>query len=98
MDRRSHFQARGNMRKMKKAISILLSHGDEKQVVGIVTGDRRSTPGSRLRSGNASTLIAVTERTEAGDPCKIKGAEVKDMVLVKNARLSVQPVATRNGR
>ena len=92
-----NFQARSNMRKMKKGDRGFFYHtGDEKQVVGIGEVIREHFPDAT--AGKGEPWIAV--QTAAVEPLKkpvtlaaIKAEpKLKDMALVKYARLSVQPV------
>jgi predicted RNA-binding protein with PUA-like domain len=91
-----NFQARANMQKMKKGDRGFFYHsGDEKAVVGIVEVIAEAHPDSTAEEGNwecvdlkavADVPKPVTLQAVKADP------GLKEMVLAKNARLSVQPV------
>jgi predicted RNA-binding protein with PUA-like domain len=94
-----NFTARRHLKEMKKDDKFFFYHtGDEKQVVGIGEVIREAYPDPTAKAGEP--WIAVT--TQALEPlpkpvtlAAIKAeAKLKDMALVKYARLSVQPVTT----
>ena len=91
-----NFQARSNMRAMKKGDRGFFYHtGDEKRVVGIVEVIREAHPESKDKTGTweCVDLRAVTDVPTPVTLADIKAEpKLKDMVLVKNSRLSVQPV------
>ena len=89
-----NFQARGNLRKMKKGDRGLFYHtGDEKQVVGIVKVIKEAHPESKDPAWECVDLKAVADVPKPVTLAAIKAEpKLKDMVLVKNSRLSVQPV------
>ncbi|HWA00935.1 MAG TPA: EVE domain-containing protein [Caulobacterales bacterium] len=91
-----NFQARKHLQDMKKGERCFFYHtGDEKQVVGVAEVVKEAYPDPTASEGNW-----VVVDVKAAEPFKtpvtlaaIKtDAKLKDMVLVKNARLSVQPV------
>jgi predicted RNA-binding protein with PUA-like domain len=91
-----NFQARGNMKAMKKGERGFFYHtGDEKRIVGIVEVIAEYHPESKDDTG---TWKCVDLKAVADIPNPVTLAAVKadkrlgDMVLVKNSRLSVQPV------
>jgi len=91
-----NFQARSNMRAMKKGDRGFFYHtGDEKRVVGIVEVIAEAHAESKDKTG---TWECVDLKAVADVPNPVTLAEIKaeprlkDMVLVKNSRLSVQPV------
>jgi predicted RNA-binding protein with PUA-like domain len=92
-----NFQARANMQKMKKGDRGFFYHsGDEKAVVGIVEVIAEAHPDSTAKEGNweCVDLKAVADVPKPVTLQAIKAEpSLKDMVLVKNARLSVQPVS-----
>ncbi len=90
-----NFQARGNMRKMKKGDRGFFYHtGDEKQVVGIVEVIKEAHAESKDPAWECVDLKAVTDVPKPVTLATIKAEpKLKDMVLVKNSRLSVQPVS-----
>jgi predicted RNA-binding protein with PUA-like domain len=91
-----NFQARSNLKEMKKGDSAFFYHtGDEKQIVGIVKVIKEHYP-DPTADGGPWVVVDV----EAVEPLKkfVTLAEIKaepklkDMILVKYSRLSVQPV------
>ena len=90
-----NFQARSNMRKMKKGDRGFFYHtGDEKQVVGIVEVIKEAHPESGDAAWDSVDLKAVADVPKPVTLAAIKSEpKLKDMVLVKAARLSVQPVS-----
>ena len=90
-----NFQARSNMRKMKKGDRGFFYHtGDEKRVVGIVEVIKEAHPESKDPEWECVDLKAVADVPKPVTLASIKAEpKLKDMVLVKNSRLSVQPVA-----
>jgi predicted RNA-binding protein with PUA-like domain len=92
-----NFTARKHLQEMKKGDKFFFYHtGDEKQVVGIGEIIREQFPDAT--AGKEEPWVAVT--VSAGEPlpqpvtlAAIKAEpKLKDMALVKYARLSVQPV------
>ena len=90
-----NFQARSNMRKMKKGDRGFFYHtGDEKQVVGIVEVIAEAHAESKDPLWECVDLKAVADVPKPVTLATIKAeTKLKDMVLVKNSRLSVQPVS-----
>ena len=90
-----NFQARGNMRKMKKGDRGFFYHtGDEKQVVGIVEVIKEAHAESKDPAWECVDLKAVADVPKPVTLATIKAEpKLKEMVLVKNSRLSVQPVS-----
>jgi predicted RNA-binding protein with PUA-like domain len=91
-----NFQARSNMRAMKKGDRGFFYHtGEEKQVVGIVEVIAEAHPESKdpTETWHCVDVKAVADFPKPVALAAIKTEpKLKDMVLVKNARLSVQPV------
>jgi predicted RNA-binding protein with PUA-like domain len=92
---RNHI-AKKNLRAMKKGERAFFYHtGDEKQVVGVVEVIRESYPDPTDPTGK---FVAVDVKAVAPFPRAATLAAIKadkrlaDMVLVRNSRLSVQPV------
>ena len=91
-----NFRARSNLKKMKKGEHAFFYHtGKEKQVVGVVEVLREAYPDPTDADG---VFVAVTVRDVRPLPKPVTLAAVKadsrlkEMALVKYARLSVQPV------
>lgn len=91
-----NFQARNHLKSMKKGDLAFFYHsGDQKQIVGIAEVIKEAYPDATAKEGD---WICVD--IKAGKPMKtpvtltaIKAEKkLADMVLVKNSRLSVQPV------
>ncbi|MGA9602478.1 MAG: EVE domain-containing protein, partial [Methyloceanibacter sp.] len=97
-----NFQARNNMRAMKKGDLAFFYHsGDEKQAVGIVKVVKEAHPDSTDGTGQweCVDVAAVKELPQPVTLAKIKATPVlKAMVLVRNSRLSVQPVTDSEWR
>ncbi len=91
-----NFQARNNMRAMKKGDLAFFYHsGDEKQAVGIVKIVKEAHPDSTDLTGQweCVDVAAVTDLPRPVTLAEIKAnPKLASMVLVKNSRLSVQPV------
>ncbi|HSZ75700.1 MAG TPA: EVE domain-containing protein [Rhizomicrobium sp.] len=92
---RNH-QAANHMKAMKKGdLGFFYHTGDEKQVVGIVEviGEYRPDPTDETGKFGLVDVKAVKDFPKPVTLADIKANEkLKDMVLVKAARLSVQPV------
>src|ERR1700730_3733888 len=91
-----NFTARGNMKEMKRGDHAFFYHtGDEKQVVGIVEVIREAYPDPTDKDGvlKAVDLQAVKPLKAQVTLAAVKADKrLKDMVLAKQPRLSVQPV------
>jgi predicted RNA-binding protein with PUA-like domain len=92
-----NFQARANMKAMKIGDQGFFYHsGEGKEIVGIVEVIKLAHPDSSAREGNWECVdiraVKDVPKPITLEQCKSdKG--LKDMVLVRNSRLSVQPVA-----
>ena len=97
-----NFQARNNMRAMKKGDLAFFYHsGDEKQAVGIVKVVKEAHPNSTDGTGQweCVDVAAVKELPQPVTLAEIKATPaLKAMVLVRNSRLSVQPVTEAEWR
>lgn len=89
-----NFQARKNLQAMKKGDICFIYHtGDEKQIVGLAEIVKEAYP-----EPNANDWVAVDIRFQKklAKPVALSAIKsnpnLKDMKLVKQARLSVQPV------
>lgn len=91
-----NYQARNNMRAMKKGDLAFFYHSvGDRDVVGIVKVVAEAHPDSTDGSGTweCVDVAAVMPMPEPVSLDAIKAEPaLKDMVLVKNSRLSVQPV------
>ncbi|HEY5239660.1 MAG TPA: EVE domain-containing protein [Rhizomicrobium sp.] len=92
---RNH-QAANHMKAMKKGdLGFFYHTGEEKQIVGIVEviGEYRPDPTDETGKFGLVDVKAVRDVTKPVTLATVKATEkLKDMVLVKAARLSVQPV------
>ena len=97
-----NFQARNNMRVMRRGDLAFFYHsGDERQAVGIVKVVKEAHPDSTDGTGQWECVDVAAVRAL---PQPVTLAEIKAtpalraMVLVKNSRLSVQPVTESEWR
>jgi predicted RNA-binding protein with PUA-like domain len=94
-----NFQARNNLRAMKKGDLVFFYHSvSEKQVVGLAKVAKEHYPDKTAEEGDWSTVDLepvkplvrpVTLDTMKSDP------ELKDLPLIKQSRLSVSPVSEK---
>lgn len=91
-----NYQARNFLRAMKLGDQGFFYHSNEGlEIVGIVEISREAFPDPSFDGDrwSAVELIPIMPLTNTVKLSEIKNkAELKDMVLVKNTRLSVQPV------
>ena len=91
-----NFQAAGNMKKMKKGdLGFFYHSGEERSIVGIVEVIAEYKPDPTDESGHFGLVDvkAVEDVPTHVSLAQIKAdPKLKDMVLVKASRLSVQPV------
>ncbi len=95
-----NFQARSNMRKMKRGDLAFFYHtGEEKAVVGIVKVVKEAHPDSTDPSGqwDCVDVAALADLPRPVTLAEIK-TKLKDMALARNPRLSVQPVSEAEWR
>ena len=92
-----NWQAARNMKEMKKGdLGFFYHTGDEKQVVGIVKVVKEAHPDSTDGTGqwDAVDVAGVTDLPTPVTLAEIKAnPKLKDMVLARVPRLSVQPVS-----
>jgi predicted RNA-binding protein with PUA-like domain len=91
-----NFQARNNLRSMKKGDPVLFYHSvSEKQIVGLARVARESYPDPTAEEGDWVCVDLVPTKTLARpvplDEIK-RDSALKDTLLVKNSRLSVSPL------
>jgi predicted RNA-binding protein with PUA-like domain len=91
-----NYQARNNMRAMKLGDKGFFYHsGEGKAIVGIVEVSETIHPDSTAKEP-AWECVDIRALIDVPKPVSLddikKHAKLKDMVLVKNSRLSVQPV------
>jgi predicted RNA-binding protein with PUA-like domain len=94
-----NFQARNVMRQMQRGdLGFFYHSGEERRVVGIVKVVAEAHPDSTDGSGvwECVDVAAVADMATPVTLVEIKANKaLKDMVLVRNSRLSVQPVAPK---
>ena len=92
-----NFQARKNLRAMKKGDEVFYYHsGEERSVVGLARVVREHYPDPTSTEGDwaAVDLEAIKPLTQPVTLATIKADKaLADMLLVRNSRLSVQPVS-----
>jgi len=92
-----NFTARNNLRKMRKADTVLFYHsGDEKAVIGIAKVTRTTYPDPTAKEGDWSTvdLAAVKPLARPVTLREIKSnSRLKGIPLVRQSRLSVMHLA-----
>jgi predicted RNA-binding protein with PUA-like domain len=91
-----NFRAREHLRAMKKGDQAFFYHtGDEKQVVGVAEVVREAYPDPTDKEGKF-TAVDVKAVKPVKKPVTLAAVKadkrLKDMVLAKQPRLSVQPV------
>jgi predicted RNA-binding protein with PUA-like domain len=91
-----NWSAARNMKEMKKGdLGFFYHTGDEKQIVGIVEviGEYRKDPTDETGKFGLVDVKAVRDFKKPVTLAEVKASpKLKDMVLAKVARLSVQPV------
>jgi predicted RNA-binding protein with PUA-like domain len=91
-----NFQARNNLRAMRKGDAVLYYHSvSEKAVVGIAKVTREAYPDPTSEKGDWSAveLKPVRALKKAVTLEQIKAEpKLRDLVLLRNSRLSVQPL------
>lgn len=92
-----NFQARSNIKAMKKDDVVFIYHtGEEKAIIGLAVITKEHFPDPKDKEWAA---IEVTPKQKLKNPVSL--AQIKadkrlsDMVLVRAARLSVQPVTKK---
>jgi predicted RNA-binding protein with PUA-like domain len=97
-----NFQARSNMRKMSKGdLGFFYHSGEDKSVVGIVKVVKEAHPDSTDPTGQwqCVDVAALSDLPRPVTLAEIKAEpKLKSMVLVRNSRLSVQPVSEAEWR
>ena len=89
-----NFQARNNLKAMKKGDLAFIYHsGEEKSIVGIAKITKESYPDPKDHNWVAVEIAPVKKLKNTVSLAQIKGDKrLTNMVLVKASRLSVQPV------
>lgn len=92
-----NYQARNNLRAMAKGDLVFYYHsGEEKQIVGLAQVDKPAYPDPTAKEGDWSSVDLVPLKT-VKQPVTLKEIKadgvLKEMLLVRNSRLSVVPVS-----
>jgi predicted RNA-binding protein with PUA-like domain len=92
-----NFQARNNLRAMKRGDLVLFYHSvSDKQVVGVARVEREAYPDATAKEGDWSCVDLVPVKALATPVTldQIKADKLlRDMPLVKQSRLSVTPLS-----
>ena len=92
-----NFQARNNLRGMKKNDLVLFYHsGEEKRVAGTARVSREAYPDPTAKEGDWSAVDLEPDKVlEPGVTLKTIKADpiLKNIALVRNSRLSVMPLS-----
>ena len=92
-----NYQANNYMKDMAKGDKAFFYHSvNEKQIVGTVKVVKEHEPDPSDKTGKGFGMVTVQAVEAVNAPVTLTDikaqAKLKDMVLVKNSRLSVQPV------
>jgi predicted RNA-binding protein with PUA-like domain len=92
-----NFQARNNLRAMKKGDFVLFYHsGSEKQIVGLAKVSKEAYPDPTAKEGDWSCVELVPVKT-VGRPVPLGAIKsdplLRGILFVRNARLSVSALA-----
>lgn len=89
-----NFAARNHMRAMKKGDKAFFYHtGDEKRIVGVVTIIREAHPEKADPAWECVDIAADQPLPQPVELARIRAEpKLSEMVLVRQSRLSVQPV------
>ena len=89
-----NFQARSNMKAMKKGDTVFVYHtGDEKSIVGIAKVVKEAYPEPKDKAWVAVDLAPDKKLKKSISLAQVKAdKKLSNMVLVRVSRLSVQPV------
>jgi predicted RNA-binding protein with PUA-like domain len=89
-----NFQARSHMKNMKKGDRVFIYHtGDEKSIIGTAKVVKEGYPEPKDKDWVAVDLSPEKKLKKSISLAQIKSDKrLKDMVLVRASRLSVQPV------
>ncbi len=92
-----NYQANNNMKDMKKGDKAFFYHSvNEKQIVGVVKVSKEHEPDPSDKTGKGFGMVSVQAVEPVKNPVTLADIKAQkklaEMVLVKNSRLSVQPV------
>jgi predicted RNA-binding protein with PUA-like domain len=99
-----NFQARNNLRAMKRGDLVLFYHSvSDKQIVGVARVDKEAYPDPTVQEGEGDwscvDLVPVKALATAVTLAQIKSDKIlMEMPLLKQSRLSVTPVSTTQFR
>lgn len=90
-----NFQARSHMKKMEKGDTVFIYHtGEEKAIIGQAQVTQSAYPDPKDTEWMVVELSAQKQLKKPVSLAQIKAEKrLKDMVLVRASRLSVQPVS-----
>jgi predicted RNA-binding protein with PUA-like domain len=94
-----NYQANNNMKAMAKGDKAFFYHSvNEKQIVGVVKVVKEHEPDPSDKTGKGFGMVSVQADQTCKTPVTLAAVKAEpklaEMVLVKNSRLSVQPVTT----
>jgi len=89
-----NFQARNNLKAMKKGDLVLVYHsGEEKAIMGTAKISKEAFPDPKDKNWIAVEIESAKQLKKSVTLSQVKSiASLDNMVLVKSSRLSVQPV------
>lgn len=89
-----NFQARNNMSAMKKGDRVFIYHSmSDKSIIGIAKISKEGYPDPNATDWVVVEIVPEKKLKKSITLAEIKGnKKLQNMVLVKNSRLSVQPV------
>jgi len=95
-----NFQARNNLRAMKRGDLVLFYHSvSDKQIVGVARVEKEAYPDPTAKEGDWSCvdLVPVTPFVKPVTLAQIKSDEaLADLPLLKQSRISVTPVSAKH--
>lgn len=91
-----NFQARNNLRAMKKGDAVLFYHsGEGREAVGLARVNKEAYPDPTAKEGDWSA-VEIEPIKPLAKPVKLETIKadklLKEMLLVRNGRLSVSPL------
>ncbi|HRW98242.1 MAG TPA: EVE domain-containing protein [Cyclobacteriaceae bacterium] len=89
-----NFQARSNIKAMKKGDTIFIYHsGEGKEIVGLAKVSKEHFPDPKDKEWSVVEISADKKLKRPVTLAEVKATKkLSDMVLVRSSRLSVQPV------
>lgn len=89
-----NFQARSNIKAMKKGDTIFIYHsGEGKEIVGLAKVSKEHYPDPKDKDWSVVEISADKKLKRPVTLAEVKATKkLSDMVLVRSSRLSVQPV------